>query len=128
MRIRWLIIVPAIAVASSAAAQSPESEWALLVCKNAAIEEVLRTGGSSVSRVRFPPGALVWPGKDKPSRVEGPGQYRAGSEWREFTYTCTYEPTTAKTRVTVQRTDAKADRKAAQQSASPQSAPAPRSR
>src|SRR5688572_33224561 len=109
MRIRWLIIVPAIAVASPAAAQTPESEWALLVCKNAAIEEVLRTGGSSVSRVRLPPGALVWPGKDKPARVEGPGQYRAGSEWREVTYTCTYETTRGGTRHTVQRSVAAGD-------------------
>lgn len=125
MRNRWLFIVPAVAVASSAAAQQPDAEAALLGCKNAAIEEVLRKGGSSVSVVTFPPGSLVWPGKA--SRVEGPGRYRAGagSDWHAFTYTCTYEHATTKTRVTVQRMDAKA----AVQSSAPSSAPqAPRLR
>ena len=53
---RWLLIVPAIAAAAPAAAQDPALDAALMACKQAAKDEVVRSGGRAVSVVRFPPG------------------------------------------------------------------------
>ena len=109
MQNRWLMLMPAIAVATPAAAQNLDAEMAALGCKNAAIEEVVRSGGRTVSVVRFPPGALVWVTKEKESRVQGPGQYRLGpDDWRDFIYACAYDHATARTRIRVQRAEVRA--------------------
>lgn len=123
MQSRWLIVMPALAVAARATAQDPHAEAALLGCKNAAIAEVVRSAGRSVTVVRFPPGALVWVARQKASRVEGPGQYRIGADdWRDFSYACAYEHATATTRIKVQRAEA-GDDGASQAGQSPRSTP-----
>ena len=128
MQKRWLMLMPAIAVATPAAAQHVDAEMAVLGCKNAAIDEVVRSGGRSVSVVRFPPGALVWLTKQQESRVQGPGQYRLGEDdWRDFTYACAYDHATATARIRVQPAEAR-DAAAAQAGQAPLPMPQPASR
>jgi hypothetical protein len=130
MQNRWLVVVPALAVAAPAAAQDPDVEAALLGCKHAAIEEVVRDGGRAVLTVRFPPGARVWLARQKGSRVEGPGEYRTGpDEWHGFRYVCVFDHTTATTRIKVQRGgDVEGDGASSPAGESPQPAPRAQSR